>query len=68
MWCMTSFDASITGGELESNVQLPNVRFVTGVAGIWGSPVFGHPQPHITSVMGIGVPITLSKIWTLWVP
>ena len=34
------------------------------VAGIWGPPVFGHPQPHITSVIGMGVPISLSEIWT----
>ena len=39
-------------------------RLKRGVAGIWEPPVFGHPQPHITSVMGMGVPIPLSEIWT----
>ena len=35
---------------------------VAGVAGIWGPPVFGHP--HITRVLGMGVPIPLSEIGT----
>ena len=33
-----------------------------------GTPSFWAPQLHITSVMGMGVPIPLSEIWTPWVP
>jgi hypothetical protein len=34
------------------------IVYTTGVAGIWG------PQPNITSVLRMGVPISLSEIWT----
>ena len=33
-----------------------------GVAVIWGSPVYGDPHPQITSVLGMGVPISLSDM------
>ena len=35
---------------------------LTGVAGIWGPRVYEDPRPRITSILGVGIPISLSDM------